>query len=62
MEGRPVEVPVAGLHQTGNRTVAVSAVRLGAKVVDRGQGAAWGDFEDRAALVVGPPPPAEVDP
>ena len=35
--GCPVEVPVGGLHQPGDRVFAVSAAGLGAKAVKRGQ-------------------------
>jgi hypothetical protein len=47
--GRPVEVTVRGLHQRTCRIVSVSAVRLGAKVIKRGQDAGRRDLENRSA-------------
>jgi len=51
--GCPVEVPVAGLRQHGERLGAIRAEMslFRAKHVDRGQRACGGDFEDRAAAV-----------
>src|SRR5664280_142264 len=51
--GCPIEVPVVGSHQSGHRLVAVCAVGLSTKTVQRAQLAGWSDFEDRT-LVVGP--------
>lgn len=50
--GGPVKVTVSGLNQP-IWTVAVGAVALRAKGVDRGQRPAGGDFEDRPTAVVG---------
>lgn len=45
---RAVEVAVGALHQHAG-PIPITAVRLSAKIVERGQGPLWGDLEDRAA-------------
>ncbi len=49
IRGCPIEVPIGGLHQPAERRFAVTVV----EAVQRGQRAAWGDFEDRATAAVG---------
>src|SRR5581483_5500394 len=50
----PVEVAIGGLDQRLTRGFAVCAAALGAKVIQRGQLATEGDFEDCPTLAVGP--------
>ena len=50
----PVEVPIGGLDQPRPGVATVHATALRTKAVQRRQRAAWGDFEDRAVLIVGP--------
>lgn len=45
---RPVEGSIGRLKQTCERSVAIRATGLQAKVIKRRQGAARGDFEERA--------------
>src|SRR5664279_5167354 len=46
-----VEVPIGALYNPRVRVGAVSAVRLRAKAVKRGQRAAGGDCKDRATII-----------
>jgi len=46
-----VQLPIGGLNQSCGGVRPVSAVRLGAEAIQRGQFALGSDFEDRAVAV-----------
>jgi hypothetical protein len=50
--GGSVEVPIRSLYQASDWAGTVGAVRSSAKVVKSGQDACWGDFENRAPVLV----------